>query len=97
MYQRKESTINMSCSHFIPQIHHRDPRPRIPSCAMASSAMGLKLGVFRILVNHTHKNKCNTNVSMIFMRRAAFYTCLSSRSVDIVDAGDIQQDKPRLF
>ena len=41
--------------------------------------MGLNLGVLDF-VNHTRKNKRKTNAFMIFVRRAAFYACLSSRS-----------------
>ena len=37
------------------QIYKGDPRPRIPPCVMASSAMGLKLGVFGFCRPHTQK------------------------------------------
>ena len=45
------------------QIYKGDPRPDIPPRVMASSAMGLKLGVYQILpTTHTHTHtKANAN------------------------------------
>ena len=59
------------------EVYTGDPRPCISPRVMASSAMGLKLGVFGFFPDHTCKNKRNTNASTIFLRRAAFNTCLS--------------------
>ena len=63
-----------------PQIYRGDSRPCILPRVMASSAMGLKLEVFGVLLITHAKNKCKANASMIFARRAAFYACLSSHS-----------------
>ena len=41
--------IGLFASQMTPQIYKGDPRPRIPPCVMASSAMGLRLGVFGFL------------------------------------------------
>ena len=46
----------------IAQIYTRDPRLPIPPRVMASSVMGLNMGVFGFFADH----KCKTNVSMIF-------------------------------
>ena len=52
-----------------------DLRPRKPPQVMASSAMGLKLGVF---ADYTRRNKCKQNASPTFMLRAAFHTFIST-------------------
>ena len=63
---------------WYPQIYRGDPRPCIPPCVMASSAMGLKLGPLGFC--HTRKNKHKTNVFKIFAPHAVFYAWLSSHS-----------------
>ena len=40
---------------------------------MASSAIELKLGVFGVFANHTHRNKCKQDASTIFARSTAFH------------------------
>ena len=62
------------------QIYKGDPRPCTPPCVMASSATGIKLGVYRFFADHTRRNKRMTNASTIFVHCVAFYGCLSSSS-----------------
>ena len=50
---------------IVSHIHKGDPRPRIPPCVIASSAMGLKLGVFGFL----HTMRCFNTCKFIFMLR----------------------------
>ena len=58
----------------VSQIYKGEPRPGIPTRVMASSAMGVKLRVFRFFADHTHhnKNKRKTNVPTIFAHCVAF-------------------------
>ena len=56
----------------------QDPRPPVSPRVMALSAMGLKLESSGF-ANHTHKNKRNTDESIMFVHRVAFYAGLSSR------------------
>ena len=57
------------------QIYKGDPRPRIPARVITSSAMGLKLGVFRFLPTthtETHANKMCPRSS----RAVRHFTCV---------------------
>ena len=71
--------MNGCSGTLLPQIYKGDPRSWIPSLVMASSAMRLKLGVFRFFPT-THTNKSKTNTSMIIAHHKAFHACLSSCS-----------------
>ena len=75
------------------QIYKGDPRPHIPPCVIASSAMGLKLEVFRYL-STTHakkKEKEKKNVKQICPRSLCIvrrFTCVYLHAQTTVDAGD---------
>ena len=67
----------------IPQIYKGDPRPHIPSCEIASSAMGLKLGYSGFCWPHTQKHMqtkyvhdlrvlCGISCVFIFMLRPQY-------------------------
>ena len=73
---------------FPTQIYTGDPRPRIPPHVMASSAMGLKLGVFGFLpITHTKGNaKPMHPRSFSAMRRLQVFYLHSQTAVG---AGDI--------
>ena len=68
-------SVFLKLSPLLPQMYKGDPRPRTPPCVMASSAMGLKLGVFEFL-----PIKRKTNVSTILPRCAVCDAFLSLRS-----------------
>ena len=81
---------------WILQIYKGDPRPRIPPRVMASSAIGLKLGVLGFLPTNTQKQMQNKWVHDLrapcsVLRQ--FY--LNAQT--LVDAGDIRTWQPRLF
>ena len=77
-----------------PQIYTRDPRPPLPLCVMASSAMGLNLGVFVFLPTMHAKTDAKPMhpQSSCAMRR--FMHVLSQTAVDAVTYA---RDEPWLF
>ena len=80
----------------VPQIYKGDPSPHIPPCVMASSAMGLKLGVFGFLLT-THA-KTNTKQICSWSSRVMWhFTHIYLHSQTAVDAGDYAPDKSWLF
>ena len=70
--QPEKSMFGTFTSASTPQIYTRDPRPLIPPRVMASSTMGLNLGVLGFFADHPCKNKCKTNAFIIFACWAAF-------------------------
>ena len=64
---------------------------------MASSAMGLNLGVFGDFADHTCKSLRKANALMIFARHTVFYACLSSRAYPQYMQVTQALNDPRLF
>ena len=64
IYKRLKSFIDY------PQIYKGGPRPCMPPCVVALSAMGLKLGVFEFLPTKQNQ-KHKANACTIFVHYAA--------------------------
>ena len=62
-----------------------DPRPFIPPCVMASSAMGLKLGSLGFCQPHTQKQVCPKSLHAV-----QHFTRVYLHARIAVDAGDIR-------
>ena len=76
---------------YIPQItdiYMGDPRPPISPCVMASSAMGLKLGVFGFLPT-THAKTNAIQMPSRSLRAVQHFTHVYLHAKSAVDAGDI--------
>ena len=66
-----------------------DPRPRIPPRVMASSAMGLKFGVFGFLPT-THAKTNTKQMLSRSLRAVRRFMCVYLKGQTVVDAGDIR-------
>ena len=72
-------TIYIARCHITADIHGRSQVSYTAPCNGVVSHWA-QIGSLWVFANHTYKNKRRTNASMILACRAAFCTCLSSRS-----------------
>ena len=78
-YQMMNQRVSMT-SPLTSQVYKGDPRPHIPPCVMASSALGLKLDVFRFLPITHVKTNAKTMCLQSLHAALRFTQVLSSRS-----------------
>ena len=77
------------CAYSTDRYYKGDPRPRILPCVMVSSAMGLKLGVFRFLpTTHAKTNAKQTRPRSLGVVRRFTRAYLHAQTA--VDASDIR-------